>query len=165
MPTSSAASTPALACAADVGLDWGDEHHAVSLAAAGTHTVERTTLDQTPEALAAWASARRTRFPDGNIAVCLEQARGPLRYAVQAYEHRVLYPINPNSLARCRAARSPSHRKNDPGGVGHRPPPVRRRAGGELLQRHCPRHAAERPNRVLGPSAVERSEIDAAELA
>src|SRR5256885_8302646 len=77
----STASTP-LVFAAFVGLDWGDEKHALSLGAAGSTTIERTFLEQTPEALADWANALRTRFPNGKIAVCLEQARGALLSAL-----------------------------------------------------------------------------------
>src|SRR2546422_4627100 len=103
-----------LAFAAYVGLDWGDEQHAVSLCTAGADRIERTTLNHTPEALTAWANGLRTRFGDGKIAVCLEQARGPLLYALLQYEHLVLYPINPKSLARFREALHPSHAKDDP---------------------------------------------------
>jgi transposase len=71
-------------------------------------------LEQTPEALADWANALRTRFPQGKIALCLEQARGALVSALFAYEHLVLYPVNPKSLARFREALYPSRSKNDP---------------------------------------------------
>ena len=100
--------------AALVGLDWGDERHAVSLCAAGSHVVERTTLEQTPEALAQWANGLRTRFPDGRIAVALEQARGALLCGLLGYEHLVAYPVNPKSLARFREALYPSRSKDDP---------------------------------------------------
>lgn len=115
VPSTPLAATPTpLVFAAYVGLDWGDEKHAVSLAAAGSDKIERSTLEQTPEALVAWASELRQRFPGGKIAVCLEQARGPLIYGLQCYEHLVLYPINPKSLARLREALHPSHTKDDP---------------------------------------------------
>jgi len=97
-----------------VGLDWGDEKHALSLCAGTTTTIERATLEQTPEALAQWANALRGRFPNSKIAVCLEQARGPLISSLLAYEHIVLYPVNPKTLARFREALYPSRRKDDP---------------------------------------------------
>lgn len=97
-----------------VGLDWGDEKHAVSLCAANSDSIQRSTLEHTPEALAAWANELRTKFAGGPIAVCLEQARGPLLYALMTYEHLLLYPINPKSLARFREALYPSHAKDDP---------------------------------------------------
>jgi len=100
--------------AAFVGLDWGDEKHALSLAAAGSDLVERATLDQTPEALADWAHALRTRFPNRKIAVAVEQARGALLAGLAQYEHIVPHPVNPKSLARFREALYPSRSKDDP---------------------------------------------------
>ena len=99
--------------AAFVGLDWGDQKHAVSLCVAGHSQIERITLEQTPEALADWANALRLRFPNGKVAVCLEQARGALLSALLKYEHIVAYPLNPKSLACFREALYPSRTKND----------------------------------------------------
>jgi len=99
--------------AAFVGLDWGDEKHALSLYAAGSTAIERSTLEQTPEALADWANALRTRFPNGKIAVALEQARGALLAGLIQYEHIVPFPVNPKSLARFREALYPSRSKDD----------------------------------------------------
>jgi len=100
--------------AAFVGLDWGDEKHALSLCASGSNTLERATLEQTPEALAQWANTLRTRFPNGKIAVALEQARGALLAGLTQYEHIVPFPVNPKSLARFREALHPSRSKDDP---------------------------------------------------
>jgi transposase len=100
--------------AALVGLDWGDEKHALSLGASGSDTIERATLEQTPEALAEWANTLRTRFPNGKIAVALEQARGALLAGLTKYDHIVPFPVNPKSLARFREALHPSRSKNDP---------------------------------------------------
>jgi transposase len=95
-------------------LDWADQEHAVSLSVAGSKAVEQTTLKQTPEALAQWASCLRERFPGGKIAVALEQARGALIFGLMQFEHLVLYPVNPKSLARFREALYPSRSKDDP---------------------------------------------------
>ena len=99
--------------AAFVGLDWGDEKHALSLCAAGSTNVERATLQQTPEALAEWANTLRTRFPNRKIALALEQARGALLAGLSQYEHIVPYPVNPKSVARFREALYPSRSKDD----------------------------------------------------
>src|SRR6266568_7977806 len=99
--------------AALVGLDWGDEKHALSLCAAGSTVIERATLEQTPEALADWANTLRTRFPNRKIAVALEQARGALLAGLSQYEHIVPFPVNPKSLARFREALHPSRSKDD----------------------------------------------------
>jgi transposase len=110
----SASTPPPTDYAAFVGLDWGDEKHALSLSAAGSTAVERSTLEQTPEALADWANTLRTRFPNRKIAVAVELARGPLLAGLSQYEHIVPFPVNPKSLARFREALFPSRSKDDP---------------------------------------------------
>jgi transposase len=112
-PASTATPTPAPEYAAFVGLDWADEVHALSLCAAGSTQIERRTLEQTPEALADWANGLRARFPNGKIAVAVEQARGALLAGLSQYEHIVVFPVNPKSLARFREALHPSRSKND----------------------------------------------------
>jgi transposase len=97
-----------------VGLDWGDEQHALSLYVVSSQTLERTTLDQTPEALAQWASALRARFPQGQIAICLEQSRGALLAGLLEFEHLTPFPVNPKTLACFREAFYPSRSKDDP---------------------------------------------------
>jgi transposase len=48
------------------------------------------------------------------VAVCLERNKGPLVYAVRTYAFRVLFPVNPATLAKDREALTPSHAKDDP---------------------------------------------------
>ncbi len=100
--------------AAFIGIDWADQHHAVCLQRAGQRSVEHESLQQKPEALAAWAARLQTEFGGQPVGVCLEQSRGPLIYALSAYPWIVLYPINPKSLARYREALKPSKAKDDP---------------------------------------------------
>ncbi len=100
--------------AAFVAIDWADREHAWSLEVAGTGQRERGRVQQTPEALAAWAAALAARFPDRLLAVALEQSRGALFYALSQFSHLVLYPIHPATTPRYRAAVFPSGRKNDP---------------------------------------------------
>jgi len=61
----------------------------------------------------AWACSLRERF-GGPIAVALELSKGPIVYALQKYDFIVLFPINPATLARYRAAFKPSGAKDDP---------------------------------------------------
>jgi transposase len=98
-----------------VGVDWGDEEHAVSLRAANGTVIERRSLQQTPEALAQWLNTLRTRFANQKIAIALEQSRGPLLAGLTQYEHVVIFPVNPKSLARFREALYPSRSKDDLG--------------------------------------------------
>lgn len=98
--------------AAFIGLDWGDQKHAVCLAAGGQRVA--TELAQQADDLEAWAADLRTRFRGRPIAVCLEQSRGALIYALLKYEFLVLFPINPKQLASYRNAFVPCGPKDDP---------------------------------------------------
>jgi transposase len=100
--------------AAFVALAWSDAKHAVCLLDVATGKTESSLLTHTPEALAAWATAWRTRFAGHPIAVCLEQSRGPLVSALLPYDFLVLSPSNPATLAKDREACSPSRAKDAP---------------------------------------------------
>ena len=98
--------------AAFVGLDWGDQQHAVCLAAGGQRIA--TDLAHQADDIDAWAAGLRSRFGGRPIAVCLEQSRGALVYALLKYEFLVLFPINPKQLASYRDAFVPCGPKDDP---------------------------------------------------
>jgi transposase len=108
-------SSPLFPFAAFIGIDWADEQHAVAVCLAGSERCEVTTLDQNSQSLDAWAASLRTRFDGRPIAICLEQSRGGLVYALMRFEFLVLFPINPKQLARYREAVTPSGAKDDPG--------------------------------------------------
>jgi hypothetical protein len=55
----------------------------------------------------------RARFQGQPVAVCLEQSRGPLIYALLKYDFLTLYPVNPRTLSKYREAFSPSRHKDD----------------------------------------------------
>lgn len=100
--------------AAFVGIDWGDKKHDVCLKAAGGDKQEFSVVEHSPEALSAWATELRRRFDGRPIAVCLETRRGPIVSALLEHDIFVLFPVNPQSLARYRQAWSPSGAKDDP---------------------------------------------------
>jgi len=100
--------------AALLGLDWADEKHDVALRTPGAATVEHSTFAHTPEAIAAWVGSLRQRLGSGPIAICLEQSRGALLNALSSHAGLVLYPINPQTLAKFRTALHPSGKKDDP---------------------------------------------------
>jgi transposase len=100
--------------AAFVGIDWGDDAHAVCLFEIGSQRVESFTLEQDSDALDQWIAKLRLCFGDRPIAICLEQSRGALIYALLKYENLVLFPINPKQLAKYREAMKPSGSKDDP---------------------------------------------------
>jgi transposase len=100
--------------AAYIGLDWADKQHAISLRAAGSKKVERLKLANNPEAIMEWIAELRTRFKGAKVGIALEQSKGPVISALMCHEFIVLYPVNPSTLARYRAAFRPSGAKDDP---------------------------------------------------
>jgi hypothetical protein len=99
--------------AAFVGIDWADAKHDICLQAAGSEHREFSVLAHRKDAIEQWARSLRARFA-GPIAVCLELAKKPLVWALQRYDFLVLFPINPNTLAKYREAFALSHAKDDP---------------------------------------------------
>lgn len=100
--------------AAFVGIDWADQKHDCCLVDAATGSKQFFILNHSPEAIDVWATSLRSRFAGQNIAISLEQSRGPLLFALLKYDFLVLYPINPSTLANYREAFSPSRAKDDP---------------------------------------------------
>jgi len=100
--------------AAFVGLDWDDEQHAVCILPAAGGPAQHSEVKQHPEDLAAWVAELRARFGGRPVAICLEQSRGALVYALMHYDFLVLHPLNPKQLSDYRAALYPSGAKTDP---------------------------------------------------
>jgi transposase len=101
-------------CAAFVGIDWAAAKHAGCLPAAGAAKRECCELEHTPEAIDAWVTARRTRLNGQPVAIGLERNQGPLVFALRTDDFLVLFPLHPLTLARYRAAFTPSRAKDDP---------------------------------------------------
>jgi transposase len=99
---------------AQAAIDWGDQKHHWKLRAVGSAQTEMGQMASKPEQVDAWAIGLRERFPKGVIAVCLEQSRGGLIYALSKHPQLVLYPVHPKTSANYRAAFHPSGAKNDP---------------------------------------------------
>ena len=102
------------AVAAYIGLDWGDQQHAVAVQPATGGRVEHSELAQRPETVHAWVAQLRRRFGGRPVGIAVEQRRGAVMHALMMYEFLVLYPINPKALARYREALHPSGAKDDP---------------------------------------------------
>ncbi len=100
--------------AAYVGLDWGDQRHAVQLQPAAGGPVEQLELEQRPHVLHGWVAQLRERFSGRPVGIAIEQRRGAVIHALMQYEFLVLYPVNPKALARYREAFHPSGAKDDP---------------------------------------------------
>jgi len=104
--------------AAYVAIDWADKKHVWKLQPAEGTASEHGELEQTPEAIEAWASHLAARYGGRAIAVALEQSRGAVVFALSKYSHLHLYPVHPSTLAHFRQALVPSGAKNDPGDTG-----------------------------------------------
>jgi hypothetical protein len=108
--------------AAYIGIDWADQKHDICLYNPTTGELEFSVIGSQPEAIAAWAEGLRKRFNGKAIlfqrrytnAICTEQKRGPLIYALCKYEFLVIYPVNPQTVAKYRQAFAPSRAKADP---------------------------------------------------
>lgn len=99
--------------AALVAFDWADQKHAGALRTP-EGKIESFELEQSPAPIDLWATKLRERFAGEPIAICLEQSKGALIYALMKYDFFVLYPINPKQLKRFRDAIYPSGSKDDP---------------------------------------------------
>ena len=75
-------------------IDWADRKHDICLQVAGSETREFSVLKHSPESIHQWANQLRKRFNGKPIAVCLEQIKGALIYALLKYEFLVIYPVN-----------------------------------------------------------------------
>lgn len=100
--------------AAFVGIDWSDKKHDLCLVDQSTGRKEFSIIKHNPQALDEWALKLRVRFAGQKVAVCLEQSRGPLIFALLKYDFLVLYPVHPKTLSSYRQAFSPSRAKDDP---------------------------------------------------
>src|SRR5215475_2965853 len=100
--------------AAFVGLDGADAQHDGCLQAASSAQREYFQLAHTPEAIDAWVTTLRIRFPGQPVALCRELPKGPLGSALRQYDFLVLFPINPLTLARYREAFTPRRAQDAP---------------------------------------------------
>jgi transposase len=99
--------------AAFVGLDWADKKHDISIISSTGGKPQHQVITHSPEAMNEWLGKLRQQYPDGQIAVCLEQSKGSLIYHLIGYDFLSLFPVNPKSLARFREAFTTSGAKSD----------------------------------------------------
>jgi len=99
--------------AAFIGLDWEHKEHDVCVLSS-EGGIQCGQLEQNPDTIAEWVNKLRARFNGRPVAICIEQSRGALIYALMVYDFLVLFPINPKQLSDYRAALYPSGSKSDP---------------------------------------------------
>ncbi len=113
-----------------LGIDWADKKHDLCLLDTATGKKTRLVLPHTPQAINEYFTNLRARYPGQQIAVGLEQSRGPLLFALLQFDFLVIYTINPTTLAKYRQAFSPSRAKDDPTDAEY---------AAELLMKHSDR--------------------------
>lgn len=99
--------------AALIGIDWADSKHDICMLDVMTGQLEASILRHSSQTIDEWAPALRRRFGGQPVAVWLEQARGPLIFALMKYDFLTLYPVNPTTLAKYREAFSPARHKDE----------------------------------------------------
>jgi transposase len=97
-----------------IGVDWADEGHHVWEYNVGTGGKENYAVQHSAESLQEWLSQVRSRYAGKRVAVVVEQARGGLIYSIMNTDFVVIYPVNPQSLAKYRKALYPGGAKSDP---------------------------------------------------
>jgi len=98
--------------AALVGVDWGDKKHAFE-ARGADGSLRKGWIEQRPEAVHEWVAELRAQYPDGTIAVAVEQSRGAFVYSLLRYEFLELLVLHPSQTAAFRAVVKPSGAKSD----------------------------------------------------
>lgn len=116
--------------AALIGIDWADKKHDICEIPAQSNQPVFSVIKASPKAMVDWANDLKTRYPGQVIAVACELTKGPLVYALEPFDHIVLFPINPSTVAKFRDAFSHSGAKDDPTDA---------LLQAELLQRHMDR--------------------------
>jgi transposase len=109
----STASSPTEAVAAWIGLDWADQQHVGCLYDVASGQQESFTLESSAEAIPLGLAQLRQRYGGRRVAIVLEQRRGALIHALLGCDFVMLYPINPQSLAKYRQAYFSSGAKSD----------------------------------------------------
>ena len=96
-----------------VGVDWGDKKHAYEVRGADGKR-RAGWIEHRPADIHEWVAGLREEYPNGKIAVAVEQSRGAFIYALSRYEFLELLPVHPSQTAALRGVVRPSGAKSDP---------------------------------------------------
>src|SRR5579862_8284886 len=108
------ASLPPGEYAALLGLDWGDQSHALALSPRGVYAPpEELVLDHCAETLHGWLDQLGERFGHQPVAVAVEASKGAIVAALLEHPWLVIYPVHPATSRRFSTAFTPSRAKDD----------------------------------------------------
>lgn len=99
--------------AALIGIDWATQSHSIALHDLASDRIEDDTVSSDPAAIQAWVGKLQKRFPDKNIALCVELSRGALISQLAQFPFLHIYPLNPLTSSGFRKAFRPSGAKDD----------------------------------------------------
>jgi transposase len=106
-------SDSALVFVAGIGLDWGDQSHALALHDPATGQIETSTLTHSAERLHQWLDQLEARFGGRPVALAIEGTRGAIFPVLLARSWLHLFAVHPVTSARYRTAFTPSGAKDD----------------------------------------------------
>jgi transposase len=96
-----------------MGLDWGDQKHAVALQSRGCNAIEYCEVASSPESFHQLLETIHTRFNGLPVAVAVETSKGPVVNALLEYSWLTIYPVHPTTSRRFSKAFTPSGAAND----------------------------------------------------
>jgi transposase len=96
-----------------IGIDWADQENLYAIQSIKSNNTECIKVQNRPEAILEWILKLHASFPDGKIAIAIEQTRGTLIHMLMAYDFFVFYLVNPKAFANYRKAFRPSEAKDD----------------------------------------------------
>jgi hypothetical protein len=99
--------------AAYIGINWADNHHDICEVARGSSQPQHSIIKYRLEDIHHWAMSLLKCYHGKLIAVACELRKGSLINTLKQYEHSVIFPINPSTVAEYRKAFADSGSKSD----------------------------------------------------
>src|SRR5262245_47066277 len=96
-----------------IGWDWADQQHVGCLYDVASGQQESFRLESCTEAIPLWLAQLRQGYGSRPVAIVLGRRRGALIRSLLGYDFVILYPINPQPLAKFRQAYFGSGAKSD----------------------------------------------------
>ena len=97
-----------------IGIDWADRKHDICEVNCHSSKSHLSVISSQPKSINAWATELKHKYNGQLVAVACELKKGPLVYALSKFDHIILFPINPSSVAKYRKAFTHSGAKDDP---------------------------------------------------
>jgi transposase len=96
-----------------IGLDRSDRKADLHLIETRTLRAQSQTISTSPEAMHDWLAQLRQQYPQGRVAICLEQPAAQLILFLETYAWITLYPLNPVTVQSFRQTFVTSRAKDD----------------------------------------------------